>query len=486
MNNRLFTERTDLWRHWATRLIVFVLVSMYVCFFLCTDVRGGIYLALTPLVILGIAYLFLNPYKTFVFLFAYNYFAMGLSRYVPGMLGLGIDGLLVLVYISLFFKSFKENIGFSRSYNDLTLLAVIWYLYAILEFFNPEAESHEAWLYAMRGFSLYFFLTIPLTFIIFHKKRDLELVLRLWAYFSLFAVLKGWGQLYIGLDWGEQKWMDEGGALTHLIWSGLRVFSIFTDAGQFGASIAQGGVIFAIVALGRKSMREKLFYFFVAATSFYGMGLSGTRGAMAVPAAGFILYLFLIKNWKLFALGLIIIAGTFVFFKYTTLGSGNAQIVRMRSSFDTNDPSLQVRLNNQARFKEYLKDKPFGAGIGASGSWGQRFTPHKLPGQIPTDSWYVAVWVDQGIVGLALHLFILLYCILRGGWIILFRIKDRQLYFNNVGLLCGFTGIVAASYGNSILGQMPTGIMMYMSIAFIFMAPLYQKEIDEQTITKAE
>jgi hypothetical protein len=36
----------------------------------------------------------------------------------------------------------------------------------------------------------------------------------------------------------------------------------------------------------------------------------------------------------------------------------------MRSAFDPNDPSLQVRLDNQKILKGYLATRPFGAGIG--------------------------------------------------------------------------------------------------------------------------
>jgi hypothetical protein len=42
-----------------------------------------------------------------------------------------------------------------------------------------------------------------------------------------------------------------------------------------------------------------------------------------------------------------IFSTSFVFFKYTTIAQGNAQVRRMRTAFDPNDASLQVRLDNQ-------------------------------------------------------------------------------------------------------------------------------------------
>jgi hypothetical protein len=42
--------------------------------------------------------------------------------------------------------------------------------------------------------------------------------------------------------------------------------------------------------------------------------------------------------------------------------------------------------------------------------------------------------------------------------------------------MCGFTGIMGASYGNGVLGQMPTGILIYLSWVFIFVAQQLDRE----------
>ena len=44
-------------------------------------------------------------------------------------------------------------------------------------------------------------------------------------------------QKYIGFDSFETKWLNEGGATTHIIWSGVRYFSFFTDASNMGANM---------------------------------------------------------------------------------------------------------------------------------------------------------------------------------------------------------------------------------------------------------
>jgi hypothetical protein len=74
------------------------------------------------------------------------------------------------------------------------------------------------------------------------------------------------------------------------------------------------------------------------------MVISGTRGALAVPIVGFMTYAE--QNVKVIIIECHF-STSFVFFKYTTIAQGNAQVRRMRTAFDPNDASLQVRLDNQ-------------------------------------------------------------------------------------------------------------------------------------------
>ncbi len=461
-----------------TLLLLIALVSAYLM------AKGGlivaIFLLILPFVLIILNRIFNAPYFGFIVVFIANFFVLGLNRYVPGPLGLAIDGLLILTFLSLFFRSFSQPVDWSLAKSDLTLLAGIWFGYALFELVNPEAVSRAAWFYAMRGMSLYMVLTIPLTFIIMNREKDLNLIFMLWGTFSLLGTLKGLMQLYIGVDPFEQRWLNEGGAVTHLLFGKLRIFSFYTDAGQFGASQGQAGVVFGILAMHAKKIRFKLFYAIVALAGIYGMMISGTRGAIAVPIMGFALYFVLMKNVKIMILGAIMGVAVFVFFKYTTIGQGNYQIRRMRSAFDPNDASLQVRLENQRKLKTYLATRPFGGGLGSAGNWGKRFSPNTFLANTATDSWYVAIWAEQGIVGLLLHLFILFYILIKSSYVLMFKIRNDWLKFRMIALLSGFFGIMVASYGNGVLGQMPTGIIIYMSMAFLFMAEKFDKELAAQ------
>lgn len=459
-------------------LIIFSLLTATATIFaiLFMDLVGAAIMIALPAVVWVIVSVFRDPRLGMITLFVANYFVMGISRYVPGPLGLAIDGLLVVTYVAALVRSLRVKGLLARANRDLTLLAVIWYLYAIFELFNPEAQSRMAWLFAMRGFSLYFVLTIPLTFMLLNRRRDLNLILTLWSVFTLLAVAKGLVQLYGFLDSAELQWLADGGAKTHIVGGRLRVFSFFTDAGQYGASMGYSGVVFAIAAIGTATRRTRYYYLFVSLMAFMGMMLSGTRGAIAIPAAAVIMFMVISGNRRYIITTAVVAISLFVFFKYTYIGNNNYQISRMRTAFTGKDASLQARLDNQAKLSTYLASRPFGGGIGSAGNWGQRFSPNGFLAQVPTDSWYVSIWAEQGVVGLTLHLFILFYVLIKGA-ILVRRVRDPELSFQLKGLLCGMAGIMAASYGNGVMGQMPTGIILYMSMAFMFMA----KELDNES-----
>jgi len=157
----------------------------------------------------------------------------------------------------------------------------------------------------------------------------------------------------------------------------------------------------------------------------------------------------------------------FVFFKYTTIGQGNDQIRRMRTAFDPNDASLQVRLDNQKLLKRTMPSRTFGGGIGHGGVKAQKYLPNAYLSQIPTDSGYVLIWVEMGIVGLLLHLFILFYVVGKSSYRIMFRIRDPNLRLKIAALTSGMFGIMVANYGNAVLYQMPTSMLIYTSMALM-------------------
>jgi hypothetical protein len=265
----------------------------------------GLILCLCLIFVIALVYVVFQFPKSGIFLLIIMaFFGIGFGRYVPAPWGLSIDALLILIYLALFFKGFGQKIPWHKANSSLTVLVTIWMAYILLQLGNPEAISREAWFYAMRGVALYQFLAIPLLFVLFNKPKDLHVFFIIWGVLSVLGTLKGIQQFHFGVDPFEQRWLDQGGAETHILFGKLRIFSFYSDAGQFGASQAQTGVVFGILALFKKTnLKLRAFFAFVALAGLLGMLISGTRGAIAVPAMGGIFLLILRINIKVLILG---------------------------------------------------------------------------------------------------------------------------------------------------------------------------------------
>lgn len=432
-----------------------------------------------PFAILFAYYILSHPSNALTTTLVFAFVSIGAIRYLPSLpLGLTVDFALILTIISAVFHT-KIKVDFFKIKNSLMVVTLIWMAYNVAQLINPEARSTTAWFYAVRGTALYMFLTVPLTLMFANKNEDLNRFLKIIILFSVVASFWGLRQYYIGLDAAENRWLDDGSRSTHVLFGNLRVFSFFSDAGQFGAGIAQSGVIAAVLAVGPFKTKYRIILGACALLFFYMMILSGTRGALIVPVGGFMTYLFASKNFKIMFLGIMALGMVFIFLKFSTIGNDNYQIRRMRSALDPEDASLNVRKQNQQKFAVYLASRPFGGGIGTSGSWGQRFSPGTFLAETPNDSWYVKIWAEMGIVGLSLHLAILAFIGLMALFKI-WKIKNDQLRQKLLALLSGFIGIALASYGNPLLGQMPTGIILYMSWAYFYLAPDLDEEISQQ------
>lgn len=281
-------------------------------------------------------------------------------------------------------------------------------------------------------------------------------------------------QKYIGFDASEQYWLNMGGSRTHIIYSGVRYFSFFSDAASFGCGMGLSMVVFSLVAFYIRSKSFRFYFIAVALLAGYGMMISGTRAAMAVPFVGYAFFLLLSKQWKIMIPGIVLIAFVFVFFKFTYIGQGNTEIRRMRSAFHvTEDASFQARQINQTKMGMFMKDHPFGIGIGKA----KRAEPGDYMYQLPTDTSLVYIWVETGVVGLVFFLSIFLITFARGLYDVWFKIQDPQLRGFIGALLAGVAGMLACSYGNETLQQFPNGPIIYVCMAFVFMGRRLDQEI---------
>ena len=427
-------------------------------------------LVLVPLLLLAVVVVFREPRLGVVAFICFCFCLHYLSRHVLDVpLGLGMEGILVVTWLAVVFYVQKPPV-WSYLRNDLCALSLVWFVINILELGNPAGASFQGWLNELRGSALLWILVVPLCFLVFRTRRDLNLFLYLIIGFSVFGALYGIKQKFVGVDEMEQKWLDAGGAITHLIWGRLRVFSTYSEAAQFGSSQAHLALVCGILALGPFSWTKRLLLAAAALLLLYGMLISGTRGAFFVLLVGILVYLALSKQLKVLVLGCVLAVGAFGVLKFTTVGNSNPDVFRMRSALDPKDASLQVRLSNQAILREYLSTRPFGAGVGTMGFWGKRYNADKFIASIAPDSYFVKTWGQYGIVGFLVWFGIMLY-ILGKCMGIVWHLRDPVLRQKLLALTAGAAGILACSYGNEIMNQMPSAMILYVSWVLIFLGP---------------
>src|SRR5690606_13344437 len=288
-----------------------------------------------PVLVSFTIYVFGHPRRALDMTLISSFLAIGVIRYIGDIpLGLTVDFFLVMaIVVAIFHRSLKPD--FRKLNTGLMWCASIWMLYCTAELFNPEAVSRMAWVYAIRGLALYMFLTIPITLLYANKVEDLNRFIKIVIFLSFLAAIWGLKQFYFGPDFAETAWLNEGkNHSTHVLFGQLRIFSFFSDAGQFGSGIAHSGVIAAVIALGPFSARTRILSAGCALLFFFLMILSGTRGALIVPVVGMLVYLFASRNFKLLAAGLMVMLAAYAFLQYTTIANDVYQVRRMRTALD--------------------------------------------------------------------------------------------------------------------------------------------------------
>ncbi len=471
------------------KIISFTLIALFVG--ICGTLIGvaiskygiiaGIGMMALPIGILFVGWMFSTPQIGIVLSIILSFVSNGLGRYVEGVpWGLLIDISLVIAWLSLLFQKFRFT-DWSPLRHGSMIMTTVWFALVALELINPDGNGPEAWFYAMRTVGFYQLLLFGLIFMCWRDVKYLEFFLKITFWFSIVAAVWGLRQNIFGVDAAEYRWLYVGGyAAQHVLFGVLRVFSFYSDAGQFGASQAMFAIMGGLLALSPDlTKKERIFYGIGGLLTLVGFGISGTRGAVAVIGAGAVVYIFLSKNIKVMVVGGIVLFGAYAFLKYTTILQNVEQIRRMRTSMNSDDASLLVRLDNQKKFARYLKSRPIGGGVGTAGFWGSKFGPYKVPAQIATDSHYVRIWAETGIVGICLHLLMYGYFIGQGGYII-WHLKNMNLKIKVASIYCGTVGVLAANYGNQITSQTPTGILISIGIPLIMMSPLFEKQLEER------
>jgi O-antigen ligase len=208
---------------------------------------------------------------------------------------------------------------------------------------------------------------------------------------------------------------------------------------------------------------------------------SGTRGAYVLLPVALGMYCILKFNKKVLFFGLIL-AGIIVVIIRTP--STNPTIQRFQSAFyPSNDASFNVRKNNQKMIQPFILSHPLGGGLGATGMWGERFSPHSFLANFPPDSGYIRVAVELGWLGLLIFC-TLMFVVLYTGINNYYKIKDPTLKSYCMAMvLIAFT-LNIANFPQEALVQYPTNVYFSLVLALIGVTRLLdqKKEHPDQPV----
>lgn len=460
-------------------LLLFLLFLLAIYEFVNAGFGAFAIVCLLPFVILYVFAAFRWRMFTFWTLITVNYFIQMKDISLPVPMSLPNE-LLELILLAIAVIDARQDSHFERSGNLMLLGLMIWFMFCCLELLNDTCGlgiDVEAWFLAFRLMALQLIWIFLIFTIYISSPQSLSTYLKLWAIFSLFSALWTWKQEYLGFTDAEKFWLETRGSKTHILNAGTltRYFSTFSDAANYGCNAASSAAAFIIFGITSRLKRERIFYFIISLCVIWGFFQSGTRTAIFCLAAGLLAYIFLSKSVKI-AVPFSIVFTFFAFILvFTNIGQGNQQIRRMRSAFNKNDASANVRDINKEAIKKYLKDAPWGIGIGAPGNVPAN-NKYNILSNIPPDSEYVNIWKLTGPIGISIFLFSTVIMLMGASYIVLFKLKNKSLIGIGGGLCGSFIAIQLGAYANQILYQYPNGLIFYGGLAIVYILPYIEPE----------
>lgn len=495
MVNRVYSNRISEFAHenGGRVLLLFLLFGLALYEFLTLGLPAFAIVCLLPFVVLFVYLAFKGRMFTFWILIIINHFLQMKDFPLPVPMSVPNE-LLQLLLLGIAIIDSRQTPHFERTQNIMLFALVIWSSYCTLEVLNDTCGlgiNVTAWYTGVRmmAFQLIY---IFLVFTIYISSPEILMrYLKLWLFLTLFSAIWTWKQQHIGFTPKETSFLYGRGATTHIIQGGtlIRYFSTFSDAANYGCHAAASAVAFIIFGITTKIKKERWLFLIVAFIVIFNMFASGTRTAMFCIFAGFSVYIVLSKSVKI-AVPAIIIGGLLLFIlAFTNIGQGNQQIRRMRSAFDKEDASGNVRDINQATMKKYMKDAPWGIGLGMGNDNVPANNKFNRMATIAPDSEYVFIWLRTGEIGITIFVITTIIMFLGGCYIVFYRLKSPSLIGIGGGLCAAFASIQFGGYANQVLMQFPNCLTFYGGLAIVYILPYIEPdwiEYDKKRIDKQE
>ena len=320
-----------------------------------------------PILLLSIIDLRIGLGLILVIAFSVNFIA----KYSDAPAGTALDGLLFLLLLSVMVQGgHKRDWHFPNSAISFAIIG--WIAYNLLMAFNPEAPSRMAWVFTVRSYAIQQILFFIACYAL-RSKKQIKGVIQFIILLAFISALYGMKQEYFGYSAREWAWLYERPSRYTLIvqWNRYRAFSFFSDPTSFGTLMAYMGCFCFILATGPFQWWKRAGLMIAGVCMFLSMAYAGSRTPFVLIPAALVFYVVItMKKEVLIGGAILFMVGTVMIMKSTS----NPVIFRIQSAFKpSTDASVQVRLENQKMIQPYMRTHPFGAGLGSTGIWGERF-----------------------------------------------------------------------------------------------------------------
>jgi putative inorganic carbon (hco3(-)) transporter len=367
-------------------------------------------------------------------------------------IGLASEALCIILVLTIILN---KRISGAKSLPGITIL--IWIVFLSIELFNPVAASRVAGFVSLRSL-----LPFVCSFFIMYSSidgiYDVKTFIKGWFILCSLAGVYGLYQEFAGLPSFDMAWAthDENlyGAL--FTWGRLRKFSFFVSPSEFAIVMVVTGLA-GLVLLFFERPKSHLFIYsgFTALVCLWAMIYTGSRTAMVMLPAGFVALLIItFKRKVLIVVGSLVVLGGLLLLRPTS----NALFVMSTAFSGANDPSMNVRLQNQQIIRAYILDHPIGFGLGSTGYLGMKYSPESFVANFPPDSEYVRIAIETGWIGL------LIWCIIQA---ILFG-YGVSVYFKVQSKWKGIVVMILVSFFMLIVAQYPQEIFRSQVLTVIY------------------
>lgn len=463
---------------------LFLLFSLAIFEFYTAGFNTFSIICILPIVVILVYVAFSYSMSVFWALFIINYFLQFINKLQMLPHGIPVsmyNEMLELVLLGIAIVDARQTPHFDRAINLMFLTLLCWCGFCTLEVLNDTCAlgiDVAGWYGGARMMAFQLLYAFLVYSIYITSPERLMKYLRIWAILSLFSVFWTWKQIHLGLTPTENSWLQSVGRTTHLLNAGtlIRYWSTHNDAANYGVNSAATAVVFLVMAITTKIRADRIFFSITGVLIIWGMFQSGTRTAIFCLILGFLVFLVLARNIKIIVPFSILGGIMLIFLMFTDIGNGNQQIRRMRSAFNKNDASSNVRTINQEAIRKYIRDAPWGIGLGASYDNVPANNKYKKLSVIPPDSEYVFIWIHTGRIGITTFLILTAIMFLGACSIVFFKIKCRSLMGVGAGLCGAFAAVQLGGYGNQVLMQFPNCLIFYGGLSIVYVLPFFEKE----------